>query len=81
MSSLIQLKLERSISFEEISIIIQEESFIDILEDPKRDNQRIYVIEINDYIYAVPFVVDEDEDIILKTVFPSRKLHKKYRGV
>ncbi len=81
MSSLIQLKLERSISFEEISIIIQEESFIDILEHPKRDNQRIYVIEINDYIYAVPFVVDEDENIILKTVFPSRKLHKKYRGV
>jgi len=24
-------------------------------------------------------VIDKDENIVLKTAFPSRKLHKKYR--
>jgi hypothetical protein len=26
----------------------------------------------------VPFVIDDDENIVLKTVFPSRKFHKLY---
>ena len=76
----IKLKMERNISFEQISELVLEEKFIDILEHPKRHNQQIFVLEINDYIHAVPFVIDEDENIILKTAFPSRKLPKKYRG-
>jgi uncharacterized DUF497 family protein len=76
----IKLKLERNISFEQISSIIIEEDYIEILDHPQRENQQIFVVEINDYIYAVPFIIDEDENIILKTAFPSRKLHKKYRG-
>jgi len=76
----IKLKLERNVSFEQIADIILDKTFIDILEHPKRDNQRIYVMEINDYIHVIPFVIDEDENIILKTAYPSRKLHKKYRG-
>ena len=76
----IRLKLGRNVSFEQISRIILEEDFIDILEHPKRHDQKIFVIELNDYVYAVPFVVDENENIVLKTAFPSRKLNKKYRG-
>ncbi len=75
----IRLKLERNVSFEQISRIILEESFIDILNHPKRHEQQIFVLEINDYTYAVPFMLDKNENIILKTAFPSRKLHKKYR--
>ncbi len=74
----IRLKLERNVSFEQISRIILEEDFIDILDHPKRPDQQIFVLEINDYIYAVPFIIDENENIILKTAFPSWKLHKKY---
>ncbi|MFQ5709592.1 MAG: toxin [bacterium] len=76
----VKLKLERNVSFEQISRIILEGDFIDILNHPKKHDQMIFVIEINDYIHAVPFVIDENENIILKTAFPSRKLHKKYRG-
>lgn len=31
------------------------------------------------YIYLVPFVINEDE-IFLKTIIPSRKATKKYKG-
>ena len=75
-----KLKLERNISFEEISELVLNEHIVDIIEHPKRKNQNVFVLEINNYIYAVPFIIDENEDIILKTVFPSRKLNKKYRG-
>ena len=75
----IRLKLEKNISFEHISSIILEDDYIDILEHPQRQNQQIFDVEINDYIYAVPFIIDENENIILKTTFPSRKLYKKYK--
>ncbi len=73
----IKLKLERNISFEEISEYILSEKVIDVIDHPKRRNQNLFVLEINNYIHAVPFVIDDDENIILKTVFPSRKLNKK----
>ena len=76
----IKLKLERNINFEQIAEMILEEQFIDILEHTKRKNQKIFVIEINNYIHAVPFIIDETDNIVLKTAYPSRKLHKKYRG-
>ena len=76
----IKLQLERNISFEEILDLILNESIVDIINHPKKKNQSLFVLEINNYIHAVPFIIDEDENIILKTVFPSRKLHEKYRG-
>ncbi len=36
-------------------------------------------VEINDYIYLVPFVIKGDE-IFLKTIIPGRKATKKYSG-
>jgi len=35
------------------------------------------IVLLNDYIYYIPFVQD-DEKIFLKTIVPSRKLNKKY---
>lgn len=75
-----RLKLERNIGFEEIADLILSNDVVAIIDHPKRKNQDIFVVEIDDYIYAVPFVIDENEDIILKTIFPSRKLNKKYKG-
>jgi len=74
------LKLDRNISFEEISELILEKRYLDILDHPNRSNQSIFIIELNDYIYAVPFIIDEDGNIFLKTVYPSRKLYGKYKG-
>ncbi len=75
-----KLKLERNINFEEICDMILNHRYLDIIEHPKRKNQNIFVIEINNYMHAVPFVIDENDNIILKTAFPSRKLDRKYRG-
>ncbi len=76
----IKLQVERGISFDEISEIILRKEYLDILDNPSRPSQQIFVIKLNDYIYSVPFVIDKQSNIILKTAFPSRKLNKKYRG-
>ena len=77
----VKLKIERNISFEEICEVLLKEEYLDILENPTRPNQNIFVVEISNYIYAVPFVIDKGSTIILKTAYPSRKLFKRYRGV
>lgn len=51
-----------------------------MLEHPnshKYHNQRLYVVELNEYAYLVPFV-EQDNKIFLKTAFPSRKATKQY---
>jgi uncharacterized DUF497 family protein len=75
-----KLKKERGISFEQVEKIILDKEYIDILENPTRETQDIFIININDYIHIVPFIIDEEENIVLKTVFPSRKFNKIYRG-
>ena len=75
-----RLKKERNISFETISEKIISKDIIDIIKHPnhaKYPNQKVFIIEVNDYIYYVPFVEDEDE-IFLKTIIPSRKATNKY---
>jgi disulfide oxidoreductase YuzD len=70
--------MERGLSFEEIADIILRNEVIDILNHSAREKQKIFVITINDYTYAVPFIEDDDGNIILKTAYPSRKLHARY---
>jgi hypothetical protein len=45
----------------------------------ERRNQRIFVVQRDDYVYLVPFVED-DKLIALKTIIPSRKATKQYLG-
>ena len=75
-----KLQAERGISFEQISEIILRKEYIDILENKSRPNQQIFVVELNNYLYSVPFIIDDQSNIILKTAFPSRKLFKQYMG-
>jgi hypothetical protein len=42
-------------------------------------NQQIHAVVIEEYIYLVPFS-ETDEEVFLKTIIPSRKATKKYRG-
>ena len=75
-----QLKIERGIGFEEIVVAINEGGILGVLLHPqqkKYPNQRIFIIQINQYAYLVPFVEDE-EKIFLKTIYPSRKATKNY---
>jgi hypothetical protein len=71
------LKHERGISFEEIAYLIESGQIIGIEENIGRSNQKIYVLEIENYAFIVPFV-ENDKEIFLKTAFPSRKYTKKY---
>lgn len=74
------LKQERGISFEEIAGMILDGDFVDIVENPTREDQQYFILTIRDYTWVVPFLIDESETIILKTAFPSRKFHRRYGG-
>lgn len=75
-----KLKNEREICFEDIITAIDEGNLLDVINHSnptKYPSQKVYVIKINDYVYLVPFVEDEGK-IFLKTIYPSRKMTKKY---
>jgi uncharacterized DUF497 family protein len=75
-----RLKVERGISLDDVAVMILEKKYIDIVKHPKRPGQWMFVLPIKNYIHVVPYVVDGDENIVLKTVFPSRKFHKRFGG-
>ena len=78
-----KLKKERNISFEDVIYYIEKEKLHAILKhknQKKYPGQKIYVVEINNYVYLVPFIETENE-IFLKTIIPSRKATKKYLEV
>lgn len=77
-----QLRRDRGISFEEILFHIENGDVLDILEHPNQQQyqgQRIFVVAVNEYVYLVPFVED-DREVFLKTIIPSRKATKRYLG-
>ncbi len=76
------LKRERGVSFEEVVLNIQLGFEVDVFEQPNQDRypgQRISVVLIEGYAYLIPYVEDDDE-IFLKTIIPSRKATKLYIG-
>jgi hypothetical protein len=75
----IKLRFERNIEIEDIIDIIIEKKYVDILEHPKREGQQIFIIKYRKYTHVVPFIIDKDGNIIIKTVFPSRNFHKIYK--
>ncbi len=77
-----QLISERGISFEDIVFYLQQGALLDDIEHPnsgKYLNQRVFVINIDDYTYLVPYV-ENTKEIFLKTVIPSRKATNVYLG-
>ena len=76
------LKATRKISFEDVLVYIKKKKILDNIAHPskKHPHQRLYVIEIKGYIYAVPYIIDkEKQEIFLKTIYPSRILTKHYK--
>lgn len=75
-----KLKKERGISFEQIAHLMEQGKILDIVYHPdskKYKDQMICYVEIDRYVYAVPYEKKGDQ-MILKTAFPSRKATKKY---
>lgn len=76
-----QLRDERGISFEEIALLLGSGHLWAVTGHwnlRKYPRQRVFLILVDGYIFAVPFV-EEDGVIFLKTAFPSRKLTKQYQ--
>ena len=74
------LKEERGVSFEQIVFSIANGNLLDVIRHPnqaKYRGQRLYVVEVENYAYLVPYV-EEKEFIFLITLFPSRKYTKRY---
>ena len=72
-----KLKRERDIGFEDVVIVIDEGRLLVTLDHSKRPNQKIYIVNVGGYAYMVPFIEDEEKRF-LKTIYPSRKMTKKY---
>ncbi len=78
----LKLKKLRGICFEDIVYYIEKGDILDDYQHPNQkrySGQRVMVIGINSYAYLVPYVEDEDE-IFLKTIIPSRKATEIYLG-
>lgn len=72
------LMVERGISFEDALFALQAGRLLDDLAHPnnsKYPNQRIFVVEIDEYAWLVPYVENDDE-IFLKSIIPGRKATK-----
>ncbi|MBI4035746.1 toxin [Candidatus Daviesbacteria bacterium] len=75
------LKETRGVGLEDVVTAVEEKQILgDIQHNSKKyPHQRILVIKIKDYIYAVPYVIDKKRKVIfLKTAYPSRVLTDKY---
>lgn len=78
-----QLIRERGISFERVIYHIERNEILDVIKHPnssKYPNQRMFILDIGNYAYLVPFVETESE-IFLKSIIPSRKATRKYLEV
>ncbi len=77
-----QLAKQRGISFERVLSAIERGGLVDVLDHPNQERcpgQRIYMVDIERYLYLVPFVTTADGTRFLKTIIPSRKATRDYR--
>ena len=75
------LKTERELSFEDVVFHLTQGDVWRVADHPdqqKYPSQRIYFVVIEDYVYLVPHIVEE-ETIFLKTIIPSRKATRAYQ--
>ena len=74
------LQLNRDLSFEEVADKILNKQYLDILENPTREKTVFISLLKSMTIHGLfPFLINDSNEIVLKTAFPSRKYHKKYR--
>jgi len=76
------LKKVRSVSFEQVELAIASGDLVDRIKHPnpaRYPNQKVFLVTIENYIYSVPYIED-NEKIFLKTIIPNSKATKKYLG-
>ena len=73
------LKKVRGVSFEQVELAIASGDLVDRIKHPnpvKYPNQKVFLVTIENYIYSVPYIED-NEKIFLKTIIPNSKATKK----
>ena len=78
----VALKSSRGICFEDVVFYIERGDILDDYLHPNQQaypGQRIMIIVIANYAYLVPYV-ENDEELFLKTIIPSRKATERYLG-
>lgn len=70
-----------AVGFEECAVLIESGDIVDDIDNPSANfpNQKAFVLAVDEYVYLVPYV-ETDDEIFLKTVYPSRKLTALYLG-
>jgi hypothetical protein len=78
----VELKASRGVCFEDVVFFIEMGEILGDYLHPNQKaypGQRIMVISVANYAYLVPYVENEEE-LFLKTIIPSRKATKLYLG-
>ena len=76
------LKESRGVCFEDVVFYIERGDILDDFLHPNQKaypGQRIMVINVANYAYLIPYVENEEE-LFLKTIIPSRKATQQYLG-
>jgi len=74
------LRQNRGVCFEQAILILERDEALDIVEHPnqqKYGGQKLAIVNIDDYAYLVPYI-ENDREIFLKTMIPSRKATDMY---
>ncbi len=74
------LETARGINFEDVVFHIRNGDVLDVIRDPNKErypNQNIIVLDIEGYVYLVPYVKEKGTRF-LKTIIPSRKATREY---
>lgn len=76
------LRQTRGVGFEDVIEAVGKGKTIDDIDHFNKrryPNQRILIVNINNYAYAVPYVIDHEREVrFLKTIYANRVLVKKY---
>ena len=73
---------ERGVSFERIVFEMASGNELAVVEHPNQEKypgQKIAMVQVDEYVYAVPFI-ETDTELFLKTIIPSRKATRQYRS-
>jgi uncharacterized DUF497 family protein len=74
------LKKNKGVCFEQVVLLMERGEVIDTIEHKNQERypgQKIAVVMIDTYVYLVPYV-ENNEEIFLKTIIPSRKATNKF---
>ncbi|MEM0900061.1 MAG: DUF4258 domain-containing protein [Pseudomonadota bacterium] len=72
------LKAERGLSFEDIVEALGNGRLIADIQNPKERfaHQRMFIVDLGKHPIVIPYIIEEDGTLFLKTAYPDRKLSK-----